>query len=466
MRKRIAIFLAVSLSIGLLLSVCAFAPEKAVAATGGWHLVNTKYHISTLDVTVLGGAYNAGGGLFDTYTGEGSEGNMRFSHSRRGNNGKVLAHRNWQVIWDTPSAYLAPNQKTGFNAEVKVISFSASWGSAVINASFDAAGMTPSGATAGIIRFQSEQGETTVRSDKKVYLESSKVIPEGRPGDKKSIYLAFGDGYGYIYEYEWRESAAPSTPAPATPAPTTPVPATPAPATPTTSAGSGAEVFESGSRIMWHPASGLGYRLFRSTSQSSLGISVTDFYITGTSFADVNVEPNTTYYYTVKPVLAEARPFEGIEEKLGPTIATFTVKTGSQVYKPGSFKHFILMKLGSPYMSVDGVNQEIDPGRGTQPLVISGRTMVPIRAVVEAMDGTVTWDASTQKITLSARGNQVEMWLNKKDIKINGTATKMDVPPISQQGRTFVPLRFAAENLNCKVDWINSTKEAVTVYED
>ncbi len=242
------------------------------------------------------------------------------------------------------------------------------------------------------------------------------------------------------------------------------------PATPTTApaapAGSGAEAFESGSRIMWQPASGLGYRLFRSTSSSSLGISVTDFYITSTSFADVNVEPDTTYYYTVKPVLAEARPFEDIEEKLGSAIATFTVKTGSQVYKPGSYKHFILLKLGSPYMSVDGVNQEIDPGRGTQPLIISGRTMVPIRAIVEAMGGTVGWDAGAQKITLEARGNSVEMWLSKTDLTINGAARKMDVAPILQQGRTFVPLRFAAENLNCKVDWINSTQEAVIVYEE
>lgn len=266
--------------------------------------------------------------------------------------------------------------------------------------------------------------------------------------------------------YKWTATKETRISIPVTPAPTTPVPATPAPATPASDAGSGVEIFDSGSRIMWSPSSGLGYRLFRSTSQSSLGISVTDFYITSTSFADVNVEPNTTYYYTVKPVLAEARPFEGIEEKLGPTIATFTVKTGSQVYKPGKFKHFILMKLGSPYMSIDGVNQEIDPGRGTQPLIMSGRTMVPIRAVVEAMGGTVNWEASTQKITLNARGNQLEMWLNKTDLKINGTAKKMDVPPVSQQDRTFVPLRFAAENLNCKVDWINSTKEVVTVYED
>ena len=250
---------------------------------------------------------------------------------------------------------------------------------------------------------------------------------------------------------------------PAPEAPAAPV-VTTAPAV--TPSGSSAEAFESGSRVMWQPADGLGYRLFRSTSRNSLGISVTDFYITSTSYADVNVEPGTTYYYTVKPVLAEARPFDGIDEKLGAAIATFTVKTGEQIYKPGSYKHFIMLKLDNPNMSVDGTNQEVDPGRGTSPMTISGRTMVPIRAVVEAMGGTVGWDGTTQKITLTARGNVVEMWMGKTDIKINGVSTKMDVAPASKNSRTFVPVRFAAENLKCKVDWINSTKEAVIIYEE
>jgi hypothetical protein len=171
-------------------------------------------------------------------------------------------------------------------------------------------------------------------------------------------------------------------------------------------------------------------------------------------------------YYTVKPVLAEARPLEEIEEKLGAVIDTFTIKTGNQTYKPGSYKHFIMLKLDSPNMSVDGINQEVDPGRGTAPLVIAGRTMVPIRAVVEAMGGTVEWDGSTQKITLKARGNTVVMWMGKTDITVNGVSQKMDIAPASKNNRTFVPVRFAAENLNCKVDWINSTKEAVIIYEE
>lgn len=302
---------------------------------------------------------------------------------------------------------------------------------------------------------------------KGTWSESPSYAPPNDAGDLELTMAADGKSFSGKWRYgsegSWGDWEGGKRITEVILAPTTTVTT---PTSPTTTGSNGAEVFESGSRIMWQPANGLGYRLYRSTSQSSLGISVTDFYITSTSYADVNVEPNTTYYYTVKPVLAEANPFQEIEEKLGNAIATFVIKTGNQVYKPGSFKHFIMLKLDSPNMSVDGINQEVDPGRGTAPVVIAGRTMVPIRAVVEAMGGTVEWDGSTQKITLKARGNTVEMWMGKTDIKINGVSKKMDVAPVSKNNRTFVPVRFAAENINCKVDWINSTKEAVIVYEE
>lgn len=236
--------------------------------------------------------------------------------------------------------------------------------------------------------------------------------------------------------------------------------------TSTASTKEAAEVFDSGVRIMWQPARALGYRLFRSTDPNKLGISVTDFYITYTSYADVNVEPNTTYYYTVKTVLEEANPFRDIEERLGDTIATFTITTGGQVYKPGVFKHFILLKLNDPYMSVDGINSEVDEGRGTTPIILNGRTMVPIRAIVEAMGGEIGWDDASQKITLDARGSNIEMWINKKNITVNGSKKEMDISPILKNGRIFLPIRFVGENLKCKVDWINSTEEIVIVYED
>ena len=225
------------------------------------------------------------------------------------------------------------------------------------------------------------------------------------------------------------------------------------------------EVFKEGVIMSWETKGVLGYRLFRSTTQNDLGISVTDFYITSNSYADVNVEPNTTYYYTVKPVLVEADPVNGVEEVLGDTIGKYTMKTGSEITKSENTKNFIVLQIDNPYMSVNGKKQEIDPGRGTTPIVVSARTMVPIRAIVEAMGGTVEWDNSTQQITLKANGNTVNMWVGKKSITVNGEERQIDVAPLIENERTYVPVRFSAENLNAKVDWINSTKEAVITYE-
>jgi len=230
------------------------------------------------------------------------------------------------------------------------------------------------------------------------------------------------------------------------------------------SEGSRSEVFKEGIIATWANSKGIGYRIFRSTSAKDIGISVTDFYITDNRYADVNVEPSTTYYYSVFPVLTEVNPFEGIEEKLGNAIYEFTITTGSEVSKSQVQKNSIVLQLDNPNISINGIQEEIDLGRGTTPLNVAGRSMVPIRSIVEAMGGTVNWEDSSQQITLTARGNTVKMWLGKKDIEVNGIGKTMDVAPFSKNGRTYVPIRFATENLNAKVDWIGSTNEIVITY--
>jgi hypothetical protein len=244
-----------------------------------------------------------------------------------------------------------------------------------------------------------------------------------------------------------------------------------APSTPNTPAvptkpyeNTNSEVFKEGVIMSWQTKGVLGYRLFRSTSENDLGISVTDFYITSNSYADVNVEPNTTYYYTVKTVLVEADPIGGKEEVLGDIIGKYTLKTGNDITKSENKKNFIVLQIDNPNMTVNGKIQEIDLGRGTTPIVISSRSMVPIRGIVEAMGGSVSWDNSTQQITLIANGNTVNMWVGKKEITVNGIKREIDVAPLIQKERTYVPVRFSAENLNAKVDWINSTREAVITY--
>jgi len=118
-----------------------------------------------------------------------------------------------------------------------------------------------------------------------------------------------------------------------------------------------------------------------------------------------------------------------------------------------------ILKINSPNMTVDGKVQKVDGDRGTTPILRSSRTLVPIRAIVEAMGGKVGWEARSRTVSLAANGQSVEMNINNKNFKANGGAKTMDTAPMIENARTYVPLRFSAENLNCQVDWINSTKE-------
>ena len=69
----------------------------------------------------------------------------------------------------------------------------------------------------------------------------------------------------------------------------------------------------------------------------------------------------------------------------------------------------ITMRLGSPNMTVNGEVKPID-AEGTTPATSNGRTMLPLRAVAEALGLDVEWDAASQTITLTggAAANEIK----------------------------------------------------------
>jgi len=133
-------------------------------------------------------------------------------------------------------------------------------------------------------------------------------------------------------------------------------------------------------------------------------------------------------------------------------------------------------QVGNPIMKVYKINEwgnlqeysrEIDPGRGTVPVIVNNRTFVPIRSLIENIDGTVTWVASERKviITLPYRSITIELWIGKSWTRITdsyGTVSWVEiekgnpkVTPFIRNDRSYFPLRFIVEALGFKVDWDN-----------
>ncbi|MCL2059434.1 MAG: stalk domain-containing protein, partial [Oscillospiraceae bacterium] len=289
------------------------------------------------------------------------------------------------------------------------------------------------------------------------------------------------ENFGLIVEWSITATPTPTpTPTPTvrpTPTPTATPARTPTPAPTPTPSGNPVRGFEVsaisvGVKLWWNPMpGGVGYRVYRSENENEEGISISDFYITFNEFVDVNVFPNTTYYYTICQVISGARAMDGVREVLGPVTSKLTVRTGGNIIggdlqppMPGARKKYITMRIGYEYMSVDGLIQEIDPGRGTAPLLMNARTLVPIRAIVEGMGGRVGWQEYNQEISLDYAEYSVRMWLNSYNMTVNGASQTLDVPPMTINDRTMVPIRFATVNLGCDIEWEEPTQAIYIVY--
>jgi len=186
------------------------------------------------------------------------------------------------------------------------------------------------------------------------------------------------------------------------------------------------------------------------------------------------------YLYAVNPDGSLKWKFKADKEitsspAIGKDGVVYIATTGGYLYAIGKRsekgKIEIVMYPGNPYMTVNGVKKEIDPGRGTKPVIIPkwGRTVVPIRAIVEALGGTIEWDGVARKVTIKFNGNIIELWIDNPEARVNGKGkwideNNHDVRPIIVNDRTMLPLRFVVENLGCRVEWEPKTRKITIIY--
>lgn len=91
------------------------------------------------------------------------------------------------------------------------------------------------------------------------------------------------------------------------------------------------------------------------------------------------------------------------------------------------------------------------------PYIRDGRTFVSVRFVAEALGAKVEWVDEKKKVVIKDDYNYIELFIGSNECYINSVKQVMDASPEISNGRTMVPLRFVSETLNCSVDWNQST---------
>jgi hypothetical protein len=188
--------------------------------------------------------------------------------------------------------------------------------------------------------------------------------------------------------------------------------------------------------LSWDPVSAapgkVAYTIQRSKPGSNW-TAITDFPVNETSYTDNKVQNNTTYLYRILANIG------GSGLPLYEDVSVTPLPSNTLVFT-----------VGSATILLNGVEKQID----SPPVIVEGRTFVPVRALMENIGGYVNFDAALQEITFSYKNKTIVMQIGSNEATVNGNPVELDAPPyITSEGRTMIPLRFITENLGLYVLW-------------
>ena len=97
------------------------------------------------------------------------------------------------------------------------------------------------------------------------------------------------------------------------------------------------------------------------------------------------------------------------------------------------------------------------------PIIRNDRTMLPIRFIAQSLGATVTWDEQFQKVTIMKDDLKIEIIIGSTTAFINGVGIELNSPAFVENDRTYLPLRFVAENLGATLIWDEQSKQITII---
>ena len=117
----------------------------------------------------------------------------------------------------------------------------------------------------------------------------------------------------------------------------------------------------------------------------------------------------------------------------------------------------IILQINNKNMFINDDSVEL----GVPAQLINDRTMVPLRAIFEALDAQVEWDNDTETVT-AYRGNvSISLQIGSTSLFVNRVLREIDVPAQLVNDRTIVPVRAVSEAFGCAVTWDEATETVV-----
>jgi len=107
----------------------------------------------------------------------------------------------------------------------------------------------------------------------------------------------------------------------------------------------------------------------------------------------------------------------------------------------------------TPRIRVDGEFVQIPHG-DQPPIIVDGRTLVPLRAVMEALGFYVNWEsAPINRVRLAKQAVEISATIGSDVMYVDGETIALDVPAQIINNRTMIPVRAVSEATGMFVRW-------------
>ncbi len=120
-------------------------------------------------------------------------------------------------------------------------------------------------------------------------------------------------------------------------------------------------------------------------------------------------------------------------------------------------KSQIILTIGDKTAKVFGEKISND----VAPKIVNDRTMLPARFVAENLGAKVEWDEQKRLVTISRGETVIKIYIDSDKAYVNDTEIILDSEAFIENGRTYTPLRFVAENLDAEVEWNEKTNTVI-----
>ena len=120
----------------------------------------------------------------------------------------------------------------------------------------------------------------------------------------------------------------------------------------------------------------------------------------------------------------------------------------------------VVFTIGQSNYTVNGTSVNMD----VAPYIKDSRTFVPLRAVANALgvsDSNIIWDPTSDKVTIIKGSLVAQFTIGSTMMLLNGAAITMDTAPEITDGRTCLPIAWAAQALGVSYTW-DGTVQTVT----